>query len=289
MGEAKSRKLQEAKTSFPCPQGLLAARLGAMKLAIVGVGKMGKSILEGLLRAEMLEASDIGILDTPERTQQVALETGVKPLGLEDLRRCERILLSVQPKDIAALAPQVAHPNTGYISIMAGVSTAVLSRRLGTRRVVRCMPNLAATIGKSSTAITGPREAEEAGDLEFTRALFATVGDVYDLPERLFDAFTGMSASAPAYVAVVAEALADGGVKLGIPRAQALQLAADVLIATGELLRKKHPAVLKDEVSSPGGTTIHGLAALEARAVRAALIEAVEAATLRGHELGREE
>ncbi|WP_297560336.1 pyrroline-5-carboxylate reductase [Meiothermus sp.] len=260
-----------------------------MKLAIVGVGKMGKSILEGLLRAEMLEPSDIGILDTPARTQEVAQETGVNPLRLEDLRRYGRILLSVQPKDLATLAPQIAHPNVGYISIMAGVSTAVLSRRLGTRRVVRCMPNLAATIGKSSTAITGPREADEAGDLEFARALFATVGDVYDLPERLFDAFTGMSASAPAYVAVVAEALADGGVKQGIPRGQALQLAADVLIATGELLRRKHPAVLKDEVSSPGGTTIHGLAALEARGVRAALIEAVEAATQRGHELGKDE
>ena len=86
-----------------------------------------------------------------------------------------------------------------------------------------------------------------------------------------------------------AEALADGGVKQGIPRAQALRLAADVLIATGELLRQKHPATLKDEVSSPGGTTIYGLAALEARGVRAALVEAVEAATLRGHQLGIEE
>jgi len=260
-----------------------------MKLAIVGLGKMGKSILKGLLRAKLLEPNEIGVLDKPTRTQEVAQETAVNPLRLEDLRRCERILICVQPKDLADLAPQIAHPNLGYISIMAGVSTAVLSRRLGTRRVVRCMPNLAATIGKSSTAITGPREAEEAGDLEFARALFATVGDVYDLPERLFDAFTGMSASAPAYVALVAEALADGGVKQGIPRAQALRLAADVLIATGELLRRKHPAVLKDEVSSPSGTTIYGLAALEARGVRAALIEAVEAATLRGHELGKDE
>jgi pyrroline-5-carboxylate reductase len=260
-----------------------------MKLAILGVGKMGQSILEGVLRAGMLEAFEIGILDTPERTLEVAQATGASPLGLEDLRRCQRVLLGVQPKDLAALAPQIAHPHTGYISIMAGVSTAILSRRLGTRRVVRCMPNLAATIGKSSTAITAPREAQEAGDLEFARTLFKTVGDVYDLPERLFDAFTGMSASAPAYFAVVAEGLADGGVKQGIPRAQALQLAADVLIATGELLRRKHPAVLKDEVSSPAGTTIYGLAALEARAVRAALVEAVEAATLRGHELGRED
>lgn len=260
-----------------------------MKLAIVGVGKMGRSILDGILRAGLFAPEDIGVLDTPERTSEVAGETGTRPLSLSDLRYAERVLLSVQPRDIAALAPQVAHPNVGYISIMAGVSTAILSRRLGTRRVVRCMPNLAATIGRSSTAITGPREAEEAGDLAFTRQLFETVGDVYELPERLFDAFTGMSASAPAYIALVAEALADGGVKQGLPRAQALRLAADVLIATGELLRKKHPAVLKDEVSSPGGTTIYGLAALEARGVRAAFIEAVEAATQRGHALGRED
>lgn len=236
----------------------------------------------------VLAKEEIGVYDTPPRTAEIAQEYGVIALRLEDLRQAERVLIGVQPKDIAALAPQITHPNTGYLSIMAGISTAVLSRGLGTRRVVRAMPNLAATIGKSSTALTGPREAEEAGDLEFARALFATVGDVYDLPERLFDAFTGMSASAPAYIAVVAEALADGGVKQGIPRAQALRLAADVLIATGELLRKKHPGVLKDEVSSPGGTTIYGLAALEARGLRAALVEAVEAATLRGHQLGEE-
>jgi pyrroline-5-carboxylate reductase len=260
-----------------------------MKLALVGVGKMGKSILEGILRSGFLDRSQIGVLDTPERTQEVAQALEVRGLSLPELREAERVLLSVQPRDFAGLAPSITHPNTGYLSIMAGVSTLQLSQRLGTRRVVRAMPNLAATIGKSSTAITGPRDADEAGDLQFARSMFATVGDVYDLPERLFDAFTGMSASAPAYIAVVAEALADGGVKQGIPRMQALKLAADVLISTGELLRFKHPAVLKDEVSSPGGTTIHGLAALETHSVRAALMEAVEAATRRGHELGREE
>ncbi|PZA08428.1 MULTISPECIES: pyrroline-5-carboxylate reductase [unclassified Meiothermus] len=260
-----------------------------MRLAIVGVGKMGRSILEGILKAEFLAPQEVGIVDVKEYAQGIAAQYGVRVLTHPELRMAERVLLSVQPKDLPTVAPQVTHPNIGYISIMAGVSTRLLAERLGTRRVVRAMPNLAATIGKSSTAVVGPREAEEAGDLEFARQLFATVGDVYDLPERLFDAFTGMSASAPAYVAVVAEALADGGVKMGIPRAQALKLAADVLIATGELLRHKHPAVIKDEVSSPGGTTIYGVAALEARGIRAALIEAVQAATLRAHELGREE
>ena len=177
----------------------------------------------------------------------------------------------------------------GYIAIMAGISTSVLARRLDNRRVVRAMPNLAVAIGESSTALTALKEAREAEDLAFARALFATVGDVYEIPEHLFDAFTGMSASAPAYLAVVAEALADAGVKMGMPRALALRLAADALAATGELLKGRHPAQVKDEVASPGGTTIHGLHALEARAVRAAFYEAVEAATQRGHELGESE
>ncbi|AEB11929.1 pyrroline-5-carboxylate reductase [Marinithermus hydrothermalis] len=261
-----------------------------MKLAFVGVGKMGRSLLEALLAAEFLPPESVGVLmRTPERTREVAARYGVVPLRLEELERAERVLIAVQPKDFTHLAPKIAHPNTGYLSIMAGVPTAVLARRLGTRRVVRAMPNLAATIRKSATALTAPREALEAGDLEFAFALFRTAGDVYELPEHLFDAFTGMTASAPAYFAIVAEALADGGVRMGIPRAQALAMAADVLVATGELLRLKHPAVLKDEVSSPGGTTIHGVAALERRGVRAAFIEAVEAATARGHALGEEE
>lgn len=260
-----------------------------MKLAIVGVGKMGKSILEGILSKGFLGKDDIGVIDIPERSQDIALAFGVKAIGYRDLRGVERVLISTQPKDFPSLATEITHPNTGYLSIMAGVSTALLARRLGTRRVVRAMPNLAATIGKSSTALTAPREAAEAGDLEFALAMFGTIGDVYDLPERLFDAFTGLSGSGPAYVAMFAEALADGGVKMGIPRAQALKLAADVLIATGELMRHKHPAVIKDEVASPGGTTIHGIAAMEARSLRAALIEAVEAATRRGHELGQDE
>jgi pyrroline-5-carboxylate reductase len=261
-----------------------------MRLVFVGLGKMGRSILRGVLDKGFLAPEEVGVLGrSPERTRELAQAFGIQPVRPEDLARAERVLIAVQPRDFSALAPLIAHPLTGYLSIMAGVSTGVLTRRLGTRRVVRAMPNLAAEIGESSTALFGPKEAEEAGDLGFARALFATVGDVYEIPERLFDAFTGMSASAPAYLAVVAEALADGGVRMGIPRALALKLAADALAATGELLKRTHPGRLKDEVASPGGTTIHGLFALEARGVRAALMEAVERATLRGQALGEEE
>lgn len=261
-----------------------------MRLVFLGLGKMGRSILRGVLEKGFLSPEEVGVLGrSPDRTQELARAFGLRGVGLEELSQAERLLIAVQPRDFPPLAPLIAHPMTGYISIMAGVSTALLSRRLGTRRVVRAMPNLAAEIGKSSTALFGPKEAEEAGDLAFARALFATVGEVYEIPERLFDAFTGMSASAPAYLAVVAEALADGGVRMGLSRALALRLAADALVATGELLKRTHPAQLKDQVASPGGTTIHGLFALEAHGVRAALMEAVERATLRGQALGEEE
>ncbi|GLV47223.1 pyrroline-5-carboxylate reductase [Thermus sp. LT1-2-5] len=261
-----------------------------MRLAFLGLGKMGRSILKGALERGFLRPEEVGVVGrTPERTEELARAFGIRPLQIRDLARVERVLLAVQPRDFPHLAPEIAFPQVGYLSIMAGVSTAVLARRLDTRRVVRAMPNLAAMIGESSTALTALCEAQEAGDLDFARALFATVGDVYEIPEHLFDPFTAMSASAPAYLAVVAEALADAGVKMGMPRALALRLAAEALAATGELLKTRHPAALKDEVASPGGTTIHGLHALEARALRAAFFEAVEAATRRGHELGEAE
>ncbi|GGM94122.1 pyrroline-5-carboxylate reductase [Thermus composti] len=261
-----------------------------MKLVFLGLGKMGRSILKGALERGVLRPEEVGVVGRSlERARELAQPFGVRPLVLEDLARAERVLIAVQPRDFPHLAPEVARPHLGYISIMAGVSTAVLARRLDNRRVVRAMPNVAAAIGESSTALTALPEAKEAGDLAFAQSLFATVGDVYEIPEHLFDPFTAMSASAPAYLALVAEALADAGVKMGMPRALALRLAAEALAATGELLKTKHPAQLKDEVASPGGTTIHGLHALEARALRAAFYEAVEAATRRGRELGEVE
>lgn len=262
-----------------------------MRLAIVGVGKLGLALLEGVLSRGVIPAGDIGLLDRDAaRVADLASRTGAHPIGESDLRYAERILVSVQPRVFPGISEGLAQENAGYISTMAGVSTATLGRRLGTKRVVRVMPNLAATIGRSQTAITAPREAELAGDLDFARALFGAVGDVYDLPEHLFNAFTGMSASGPAYAAVVAEALADGGVRMGLPRALANELAAKLLVASGELLQQRaHPGLLKDEVSSPGGTTIAGLEVLEAAGVRGALMGAVVAATRRGSDLGKDQ
>lgn len=262
-----------------------------MRLAIVGVGKLGLALLEGVTARGTLAPGEIGLLDAnAARASDLAARTGARVIGPSDLRRAAHILVSVQPRVFPEISEWLAQENAGYISTMAGVSTAALARRLGTQRVVRVMPNLAATIGRSQTAITGYREAEGAGDLNFARQLFGAVGDVYDLPEHLFNAFTGMSASGPAYAAVVAEALADGGVRMGLPRVLAQELAAKLLVASGELLlQRAHPGMLKDEVSSPGGTTIAGLEVLEAAGVRGALMGAVVAATRRGADLGKDQ
>lgn len=262
-----------------------------MKLVIVGVGKLGLALLEGVTTRGMIPAAQIGLLDANvARAEDIAARTGARAVTRTQLGEAERILVALQPRVFPEVSEWLACENVGYISTMAGVSVGTLVRRLGTQRVVRVMPNLAATIGRSQTAITGPREAQDAGDLAFARDLFGSVGDTYELPEHLFNAFTGMSASGPAYVAVVAEALADGGVRMGLPRPLANELAAKLLVSTGELLqRRAHPGLLKDEVASPGGTTIAGLEALEAAGVRGGLMKAVIAATRRGTELGHDQ
>ncbi|WP_278914598.1 pyrroline-5-carboxylate reductase [Deinococcus wulumuqiensis] len=262
-----------------------------MQLAIVGVGKLGLSLLTGVVNKGVIAPHDIGILEAnTERAQDIASRLGVRMLAKEELGQAGRILICVQPRMFSDIAPWLAQENVGYISTMAGVSAGTIGRRLGTRRVVRVMPNLAATIGRSQTAVTGPREAHDAGDIDFARQLFGAVGQVYELPEHLFNAFTGMSASGPAYVAVVAEALADGAVRMGLPRPLANELAARLLSSTGELLLERaHPGMLKDEVASPGGTTIAGLEELEAAGVRGGVMKAVIAATRRGTELGKDQ
>ena len=260
-----------------------------MKLAIVGAGKMGEAILEGILNAGLVQKSEVGLIGGgSKRAAEAAERHGVAIINQKQLRNAERVLISVQPKVFPDIAEWVAHPNAGYISIMAGTSLSTLSRKLGSRRIVRAMPNLAATIHKSATAVVALPEAQEGGDLEFALALFNAVGDVYEIPEPLFNTFTGMVGSGPAYAAIFAEALADGGVRMGLGRKLAIELAGKLLISTGELLlRRVHPSILKDEVASPGGTTVAGIAEIERYTFRAAIIEAVKAATLRGDELGR--
>lgn len=260
-----------------------------IRLAIVGAGKMGGAVLQGALRAEVLAPHEIGIYHPdPRRLAELAERHGVAALDDDALHHAERVLLAVKPQSFDSVAPLVAQRNASFLSLMAGVTARTIARRVGSQRVIRAMPNLGASLGVSATALAALPEAT-AEDMTMARTLFAAVGRVYEVREALFDAFTGLAGSGPAFVAVVAEALADGGVRSGLDRDTARDLARQVLLATSHLLETKRPSELKDEVASAGGTAIAGIRALERHRLRFALIDAVEQATERAAALSEED
>ncbi|MDB4721510.1 pyrroline-5-carboxylate reductase, partial [Verrucomicrobiales bacterium] len=173
-------------------------------------------------------------------------------------------------------------------SIAAGLQLLDLEKSLGeSARVIRVMPNTPALVGKGASAFSrGTRATDD--DADFVTNILGSVGKVLEVPENQIDAITGLSGSGPAYIYTIIEALADGGVLVGLPKDKSLLLAAQTVAGAAEMVlqTKEHPASLRDQVTSPGGTTIAGLAALESGKLRATLIEAVKAATLRSEELG---
>ncbi len=262
---------------------------GHLELVIVGAGRMGGAVLQGALRAGVLEASDVAIYHPNERRgAELAERHGVAFVGDDGLKRAAYALLAVKPQSFARVAPLVARRDAAFVSLMAGVSARRIAERVGSRRVIRAMPNLGASLGVSATALAALPEST-ADDMAMARSLFGAVGSVYEVREELFDAFTGMAGSGPAYAAVVAEGLADGGVRVGLDRTLARDLARQVLLAAARLLETRHPSELKDEVSSAGGTAIAGVRTLERHRLRFALIDAVEEATKRSGELSEEE
>jgi len=260
-----------------------------LRMAIVGAGRMGGAVLQGALAAGVLAAEEVGIFHpNPRRLAELSERYGVRGIDDAELHRAERVLLAVKPQSFPDVAPLVAQRNALFVSLMAGVSAESIARRVGSRRVIRAMPNLGAALGVSATALAWLPEASH-DDVSMARSLFSAVGNVYDVREEQFDAFTGMAGSGPAFTALVAEGLADGGVRVGLDRRLARELARQVLLASARLLETKHPSELKDEVSSAGGTAIAGVRTLERHRLRFALIDAVEEATRRAGELSREE
>jgi pyrroline-5-carboxylate reductase len=210
----------------------------------------------------------------------------------EVVREADVVILAVKPQIMGAVLGEI-RPALGrhnlLISIAAGVSTSRMREALGAEaRLIRVMPNTPALVLEGATAIA-KGQGLEAGDLEVAEELFRAVGKVVVLDEDLMDAVTGLSGSGPAYVAIVIESLADGGVKVGLDRATAMILATQTVLGAARLLLQTglHPGALKDMVSSPGGTTIAGIAGLEEGGIRTTLIKAVERATARSRELGR--
>lgn len=260
-------------------------------LSIIGGGVMAEAILSRLLAQQVFAASTV-LVSEPRRERRDFLVRQYQVQITEDnqtaISASETLLLAIKPQVFDSVVAEITpNPNSTVISILAGVTIAKLERAFPQQPVIRVMPNTPATVGQGMTAIAAGTKAE-ARHLERARSIFNAIGEIVEVPESSMDAVTGLSGSGPAFVALAIEALADGGVASGLPRAIALQLAIQTVLGTATLLKETdlHPGVLKDRVTSPGGTTIAGVAKLENAGFRSALIEAVKTATARSKELG---
>jgi pyrroline-5-carboxylate reductase len=264
-------------------------------IAFLGAGNMAEAFIKGLLRAGVAVPSEILCTDRrADRLQELGRLYGVRTSGDNRAAAAEAdiLVLSVKPQVMNKLLDEVApaiDEKKLVISIAAGVPLAAIERKVGHGiRMVRSMPNTPALVGAGATAIAAGDHATEA-DMAQAKALFDAVGKTVVVDEPLLDAVTGLSGSGPAYVFLVIEALSDAGVKVGLDRRTAQDLAAQTVLGSAKLLIEtgEHPGKLKDQVTSPGGTAIAGLHTLEAGGLRTTLMNAVEAATKRSHELGK--
>lgn len=262
-------------------------------LGFIGAGNMASALIKGLLVAGVLPDRIVASDVKGERLEQLGLVHGIRTTRDNHslVREANVVVLSVKPQVIDKVLTEIGGEVRGeqlVISVAAGVPIDALEARLPARsRVVRAMPNTPATVQAGATAVAAGAHALE-DDLRIARELFEAVGRVVVLDEALLDAVTGLSGSGPAYIMLIIEALADGGVKVGLHRDTALLLAAQTVFGSARLLLEtgEHPGRLKDMVTSPGGTAIAGLHTLESGALRKTLIDAVEAATKRAAELG---
>ncbi len=267
-------------------------QLQGTKLGFIGAGAMGGAIIRGLLARAVAREDLIYYDPDPARRKQMD-KLGVKAASdLAEVMQAQVVVLAVKPQVMNAVLESIreyAGRGNLIISIAAGVTLKTLEAALSESRVIRCMPNTPTLVGAGMAALApGSRASQE--DAALALEIFAAVGRAVVVEERLMDAVTGLSGSGPAYVAVFIEALTDGGVKMGLPRHLALLLATQTVIGAARLCLEEeiHPGVLKDMVTSPGGTTITGLHILEDGRFRGLLMSAVEAATLRARELGKE-
>ncbi len=263
-----------------------------LRLAVIGGGNMGGALLGGLLSAGWAEASEVAVVEVLTAKHEVLRSRfpGVLVVdGVDGLGLVEAAVIAVKPPDVAAAVHAAAAHGAGrLLSIAAGVTIAAIEDAAKTPvSVVRAMPNTPALVGAGVSAIA-PGSRASAADLEWARSILASVGTVVDVTEAQLDAVTGLSGSGPAYLFLVVEALIEGGVLAGLPRDVSRALATQLLAGSGKLLVESGelPEVLRGSVTSPGGTTAAGLRLLEERAVRAAFIDAVAAATERSRQLG---
>lgn len=252
-----------------------------MIVAVLGGGKIGEAIARGLARSDRVR----GVYLT--RRNPKKLVPAVKKIRVtRDNRKAaaaaDVIVVSVKSTDARQLLTEIADLTPGklVVSVMAAISLRRLEETLPGARVVRAMPNVAASVGHAMTAYAPGSSITEA-DRETVRHLLGTFGESREVPEHLMDAITALSGSGPAYIAILIDAMVSGALKVGIPRDIAFQLVTRTLTGTAELLREKgiHPAELRDLVTTPAGTTIAGIYELEKGAFRTSIMSAIEAAT----------
>lgn len=254
------------------------------RMAVIGAGKMGETLISALVGSGVVDAD--GVVATAKhrpRLDHLKRSYGVWTLldNAEAVAGAEVILLCVKPQIAPAVIAELGDtlaPDQVLVSIVAGLTTGAIEAQLGATRVpvVRAMPNTPSRVGCGMTAVCGGRWAQPR-HIELGRALFSRIGRSLVLDEKYFDAVTGLSASGPAFIYIVIESMAEGGVKLGLPRAVATELAAQTCLGAGQMVVEKgdHPALLKDEVTTPAGCTIDGILKLEEGGLRVTLIKAI--------------
>ncbi|RNL82013.1 pyrroline-5-carboxylate reductase [Halostreptopolyspora alba] len=260
-------------------------------IAIVGAGKMGEALLAGLL-ATGYERSEVLISESVrERADELRERYGVDDVpATEAARRAETLILAIKPQDMVEVVDEVAATLTArhlVISVAAGITTSVLEKHLaGEVAVVRAMPNTPALVGKGMTAVSGGTHATDE-QLDRAEGMLRSVGEVVRVPERHMDTVTAISGSGPAYFYFLTETLIESAVAMGMTRATAQALARRTIAGAAAMLEEsgEHPVVLRENVTSPGGTTAAALRELERHGVRTAVTEAVDAARSRSRDL----
>lgn len=263
-------------------------------IAVLGAGKIGESLLSGLLNAGY-EPGDLLFTERyPERAAELTRQYEVRNVGVPDaVQLADVVIVAVKPQDIDPLLDEMVPgltPEHLVVTLCAGLPTAMFERRFpsGTP-VVRVMPNTPMLVGEAMSAVSGGEHAQE-WHLQLVEKLLGSVGHVARVPERHQDAVTALSGSGPAYFFYLVEAMIDAGILLGLPRAVAGQLIVQSAVGAATMLRDReegHPVIMREAVTSPAGTTIAGIRELEKHGVRAALIDAIEAAHARSVELGK--
>lgn len=266
-----------------------------VRVGFVGSGKMATALARGLISSGFVSADAVVASDVyPAARESFQTDTGARVVesNEEVVAGSDVVVLAVKPQQMAGVLDGLStllEDRHLVISIAAGLPLSFYESKLGTsRRIIRVMPNTPCLVGETAAGFSVGASAT-ADDASLVASMLETVGVAVQVDEKLLDAVTGLSGSGPAYVYQIIEALSDGGVRVGLPRDVATKLAAQTLLGAAKMVLEtgQHPGALKDAVTSPGGTTIAGVHALERGGLRATLMNAVEAATNRSKELGQ--